>query len=44
MANVRRPPRDNEEYKTIDLTIDGDSEEEQGSVYFVEKSVIFLVI
>ncbi|PWA66146.1 RNA-directed DNA polymerase, eukaryota [Artemisia annua] len=30
LSNIRRPRRDNEEYETIDLTLDGDSEEEQG--------------
>ena len=33
LSNIRRPKKDNEEYETIDLTLDGDSEEDKGIVY-----------
>ncbi|PWA43633.1 pentatricopeptide repeat (PPR) superfamily protein [Artemisia annua] len=32
LSNHRRPKRDNEEYETIDLSLDGDSEDEQGKM------------
>ncbi|PWA78323.1 hypothetical protein CTI12_AA217630 [Artemisia annua] len=30
LSNRQRPKRDNEHYETIDLTLDEDSEDEQG--------------
>ena len=41
LSNIRRPNRDNEEYETIDLTFDGDSENEQGIVYSFLEIICF---
>ena len=30
LSNRQRPTRDNGDYETIDLTLDGDSEDDQG--------------
>jgi hypothetical protein len=42
LSNVRRPNKDNEEYELIDLTIDGDCEDEQGIVCIIWYCVFLL--
>ncbi|PWA36793.1 hypothetical protein CTI12_AA594890 [Artemisia annua] len=40
LSNRQRPKRDNEHYETIDLTIDGDSEDEQGVLVAKDSCVV----